>query len=215
MASRYEHIVWDWNGTLLDDAWLCIEVLNGILGKRGRSEIDAHVYRQNFGFPVIRFYEFLGFDFQADSFDLVSREFIDAYEARWLDECLLHPETETILSQLTASGLSHSVLSAAEQTALETGIRHYGLSQHFVRLVGADNIYANGKTERGRQWIGDLGKARERVVLVGDTLHDYEVAEAMGIDCILLAHGHHSAERLNQSGARVAENHLELLELLR
>lgn len=214
MAARYQHIVWDWNGTLLNDAWLCIEVLNGILQKRGRAHISEEIYRQNFGFPVIRFYEFLGFDFAADSFERVSREFIDSYESRWLGECVLHNATNETLQQLSRSGLTHSVLSAAEQQALETGISHYGLSHHFVRLIGADNIYANGKIERGQQWIQELNTPKEQVVLIGDTLHDHEVAQAMGIDCILLAHGHHSAERLSQTGAPIARNHRELIELL-
>lgn len=214
MGQRYQHIVWDWNGTLLNDAWLCIEVLNGLLQSRGRSHINEQVYRRHFGFPVIRFYEYLGFDFEADSFDRVSREFIDAYEARWLQECALHLNTNQTLETLTGRGITHSVLSAAEQRALELGIRHYELDAHFVRLVGADNIYANGKIERGQQWIEELGAPRASVVLVGDTLHDYEVAEAMGIDCILLAHGHHSAERLGQTGAPIAENHHALIQLL-
>lgn len=215
MSSRYEHIIWDWNGTLLNDAWLCIEVLNQLLEKRGRNRIDDTVYRQHFGFPVIHFYEFLGFDFEADHFEQVSREFIDSYEARWLDECLLHPETAAILSELTSTGHTHSVLSAAEQNALETGIKHYDLDQHFIRLVGADNIYAHGKVERGQSWIQQLDIAKEKVVLVGDTLHDHEVANAMGVDSILLAHGHHSVERLSQTGAPIAQNHRELIDLLR
>jgi len=214
MSARYQHIVWDWNGTLLDDTWLCIEVLNELLSKRGRDRITEAVYRQNFGFPVIHFYEFLGFDFESDSFERVSREFIDTYESRWLAECALHLDTNDTLSQLSRQGFSHSVLSAAEQRALETGIQHYGLHNHFSRLIGADNIYANGKIERGQEWIQNLAVPKEKVVLVGDTLHDHEVAEAMGIDCILLAHGHHSAERLSQTGAPIAKTHRQLIELL-
>lgn len=214
MSNRYQHIIWDWNGTLLNDAWLCIEVLNAILSKRDRPAISEAVYRANFGFPVIHFYEYLGFDFEKDSFELVSREFIDGYESRWLSECILHPETDHILNSLKAKGVTHSVLSAAEQGALEQGIHHYALAPHFDRLVGADNIYAKGKVARGHELIQHLDKALSDTVLVGDTLHDYEVAEAIGTDCILLAHGHHSADRLAETGAPIAHNHRELLEML-
>jgi phosphoglycolate phosphatase len=214
MTSAYKHIIWDWNGTLLNDAWLCIEVLNSILDKRQRAPISEAIYREHFGFPVINFYQYLGFDFEDDSFDIVSREFIDGYEARWLEECILHPETDRMLHTLSQSGVTHSVLSAAEQSALEVGIRHYQLDTHFKSLVGADNIYAKGKVERGRELIENLKPPLSDTVLIGDTLHDYEVAQAIGTDCILLAHGHHSANRLARTGAPVVQNHQELLAQL-
>lgn len=211
----YKHAIWDWNGTLLDDTWLCVEVLNGLLARRGRAPITEADYRTNFGFPVIHFYEYLGFDTDVDSFAQVSREFIGDYEARWFGECVLHPDAHDTLAAMTALGLSHSVLSAAKQEALEAGIAHYGIRGHFTGLVGTDNIYAEGKVARGQHWIGQLPWRTEEVVVIGDTLHDFEVAEAIGTDCILMAHGHHTPERLAATGKRVVHSLRELVEVLR
>ena len=212
--AAYKHVIWDWNGTLLNDTWLCVQVLNGLLAKRGREPISEYDYRNNFGFPVVQFYNYLGFDTDSDSFKSISREFIGDYEARWFAECALHAETQQVLTDLSALGISHSVLSAAKQEALDAGIQHFGLRQHFVGLVGADNIYADGKVAQGQRWIEQLHWRADQVVLVGDTLHDFEVAEAMGTDCILLAHGHHSTERLTESGAPVVHSLRELVPLL-
>lgn len=214
MPKPYKHIIWDWNGTLLNDTWLCVEVLNQLLQRRSRDPICSEHYRQNFGFPVIHFYEHLGFDLTVDSFERVSREFIDDYEARWLEECALHPETTAILDQLSTLGLSHSVLSAAKQEALEIGIQHFGIRQHFSGLMGADNIRAEGKIEQGHRWMEQLGWHPEEVVLVGDTLHDHEVAQAIGTDCILMAHGHHTPQRLAATGAPVMHSLAELLQFI-
>lgn len=214
MNAAYKHAIWDWNGTLLDDTSLCVEVLNGLLTQRGREPISEEHYRQNFGFPVVHFYDYLGFDTDTDSFKSISREFIRNYEARWFDECALHAETNEVLSDLASLGMSHSVLSAAKQEALDSGIQHFGIGEHFVGLIGADNIYAEGKIAQGQRWIEQLHWQAEQVVLVGDTLHDFEVAEAIGCDCILLAHGHHTAERLAESGAPVVHSLRELLQLL-
>lgn len=211
---KYKHIIWDWNGTLLNDTWLCVEVLNGLLARRGREPISREAYRQNFGFPVIHFYNYLGFDTDVDSFEKVSHEFMGDYEARWLTECVLHPEAQDILTAMASAGLTHSVLSAAKQEALETGIRHFGIHGNFEALCGTENIYAHGKIERGRQWIEQLHWDSHEVVLIGDTLHDFEVAEAMGTDCILLAHGHHTPERLAATGKPVAHSLRELRELV-
>ena len=215
MPSAYQHAIWDWNGTLLNDTWLCVEVLNGLLAKRGREPISDEDYRLNFGFPVIHFYEYLGFDVDVDSFDRVSKEFIGDYEERWLEEAELHPDAAQILRKLSELGMSHSVLSAAKQEALELGISHFEIRDHFMGLVGCDNIYARGKVEQGRHWIQQLEWDPSEIVLIGDTLHDFEVAEAIGTDCILMAHGHHCPTRFEQTGVPIAHSLGELVDLLK
>lgn len=215
MRTHYKHVIWDWNGTLLNDTWLCVEVLNGLLARRGREPITNEDYRQNFGFPVVHFYDYLGFETDVDSFAQISREFIDDYEARWFEECELHPEASQVLTDLAKLGMSHSVLSAAKQEALDAGIQHFGIREHFQGLVGANNIYAEGKIAQGRHWIEQLSWSPEEIVLVGDTLHDFEVAEAIGTHCILMGHGHHTSERLAKTGAPVVHSLRELVQLLR
>ena len=111
-------------------------------------------------------------------------------------------------------GISHSVLSAAKQDALEKGMRYFEIHRHFVGLMGADNIYAEGKIGKGRQWLQQLDWAPEEIVLIGDTLHDYEVAQAIGTDCILMAHGHHSFERLAKTGVPVVHTLQALVSLM-
>ena len=150
-----------------------------------------------------------------DTFEQVSREFISDYEKRWFEECRLHPDTHEVLNEMTQLGMTHSVLSAAKQEALDSGIRHYGIHEHFMGLVGTNNIYAEGKVARGKQWIKQLPWEPEEVVMIGDTLHDYEVAEAIGADCILLAHGHHTPERLAATGKRVVHSLRELVPIVR
>lgn len=213
--SSYKHIIWDWNGTLLNDARLCIEVLNGLLETRGLNPVTEEFYRKHFRFPVIEFYEFLGLETDTAGFELLSREFIGTYETRWLRECSLFPETIETLVTLANRGMTHSVLSAAKQEALHTGVSHYGLLEHFTELVGADNIHATGKKERALAWMKEFQWSPEEIVLVGDTLHDLEVARAIGVDCILVAHGHHTPERLAASGAPVAHSMTDLMELVR
>ena len=210
----YKHVIWDWNGTLVDDTWLCVEVLNALLNRRGRRPISEIEYREHFEFPVIKFYEYLGLDTDENNYEQTSREFITDYESRWLEQCALHQDTCDVLQAITAKGLTQSVLSAARQETLELGIDHYGIGSHFMGLVGTDNIHAEGKISRGLYWVEQLPWSPKQIVLIGDTLHDLEVAQAIGSDCILLAHGHHTAQRLNSTGQRVAHSLRELEVLL-
>ena len=51
--SQYKHIIWDWNGTLLDDAWLFVDIMNGVLENRNMDTITVKKYRKIFADIVI------------------------------------------------------------------------------------------------------------------------------------------------------------------
>jgi phosphoglycolate phosphatase len=210
---RYRHVIWDWNGTLLDDTWLCVEVLNQLLHNAGLRPIGVDAYRAHFGFPVIHFYEWLGFRFTAQSFDEVSRRFIGEYNRRRY-ECRLQPGVHEALARFHAAGLPQSVLSAYHEDTLREVVAHYGLTSHFTHLSGLDNIHAHGKIERGRAHLRtlELHESPRAVVLIGDTQHDHEVAAALGADCLLLHHGHMHPGRLDGRGVPVAASLAEAVD---
>jgi phosphoglycolate phosphatase len=200
--NHYRHIIWDWNGTLFDDAWLCLETMNGLLQERGLPLLTAERYQQLFDFPVIDYYRRLGFDFAAEPFVAISTEFVLAYEQRRA-ECQLRPEARLVLSRHQAAGRSQSILSASKQDYLDEAVDQFGLREMFGAVVGLADHHAFGKVEVGRRLVSSLGLGREEVLLVGDTLHDYEVAQALGTDCCLIPSGHQAHGRLVASGARV------------
>jgi phosphoglycolate phosphatase len=210
---RYRHVIWDWNGTLLDDAWLCVEILNGLLRDAGRAPISVEQYRAHFLFPVVRFYEWLGFDFVSDSFDSVSQRYIAEYNRRRY-ECRLQPRAAESLERLRTAGLEQSVLSAYREDTLREAVMHYRLTGFFTRLSGLDNIRAEGKLDLGRAHMRalELHESAHTVLLIGDTVHDHEVAAALGADCLLLHHGHMHAERLEQRGVPVAGSLAEAVD---
>lgn len=204
-SARYRHIVWDWNGTLLDDVDYSIAVMNGLLARRDLPLLDRARYHALFDFPVRDYYYRLGFDPVRESFERLSVEFISAYDARRWD-CRLHRGAEDLLGTLGRTGATQSVLSAYRHETLVEIVGHFGLAPHFIRLTGLDNIFAHSKAELGRAWMDELGLPRGEVLLVGDTLHDLDVAREMGVACVLVAAGHHPAARLRSRHGIVVDD---------
>jgi len=209
---RYDHIVWDWNGTLLNDAWLCVEVMNQMLAERGLPSITLEIYRNLFNFPVKDYYLELGYDFEKESFEKVGMEFMILYNSRQ-KECHLHERVPQLLAEIARKGYSQSILSAREQNELrqETGEREVG--QFFQLIYGLDDHYAHGKTDVGIKLLNDLGIPKERLLFIGDTGHDAEVADEIGIQCILVPNGHHSFERLKKFNKPIIHSLQELLNI--
>ena len=209
---KYKHIMWDWNGTLLDDSWMAVMVINETLSKRNMPTIDQEHYQKIFGFPVIDYYRRLGFDFVDESFEVVGTEFIDGYEKHKF-EVDLHPGVRDVLKDLSGLGVTHSILSAYKQNTLDELVAHFELTDQFVKIVGLDNHYAHSKVDNAIQWMSELGCDANDVLFVGDTEHDFEVAQAIGVDCVLVPGGHQTREALEGTGARVLDGVKAVLSL--
>jgi phosphoglycolate phosphatase len=212
-TRKYSHIIWDWNGTLLDDAGDCVDVVNTLLAERNLPPLTLEKYRDGVDFPVINFYRQLGFTFQNESFEDVAHIYIERYLAK-IPQCSLQAGAAEILDQLTAAGFSHSLLSAYQQKLLKEAVGFFGLTDHFIAMIGLDDIYARGKLENGKRWIKKLHVPPAQVIFVGDMLHDFEVAHAMNVDCVLLTTGHQSKARLAACGVPMFDSLTALADWL-
>lgn len=205
VTKQCRHIIWDWNGTLFDDAWLCIEIVNSMLSRRNRSPITLARYRQIFDFPVESFYSRIGFDFSLETYKDVSAEFISEYDKRRF-ECKLRKDALHVLETTTKAGLSHSLLSVYPHRGLEELADFFSIRGYFVKLLGLDGYHAAGKLENGRSMVEALDFARDEIRMVGDTVYDFQVASAIGVSCVLIASGHNSRDRLESCGVRVVDS---------
>lgn len=211
--SAIKWIIWDWNGTLLDDAHMCIGVMNQLLKKRALPLIDKAFYQAVFGFPVKDYYAKLGFDFKTEPFEVPALEFMDGYREA-LPDVALQPESIRVLEALKQLGYQQAMLSAMEQDLLLSLISRFGLIPYFEAVRGIDNHFGGGKVEAGRSLLDILHADPSACLLVGDTLHDFEVAQALHMRCILFSQGHHSAERLMKCGTVVIHSLPELVRVL-
>ena len=194
MPNTPRTIVWDFNGTLLDDVRACLDALNVILRSNRISPLTAEDYRARFRFPVADFYRELGM-VPATPFDWEALG--ESFHMRYLfsPHLRLQEGAREALLAFRAAGLRQGILSALEQGILEMQLRQFGLTPHLDFIRGSRN-YDGASKEDAARGLNLQGP----VLLVGDTLHDAEVARSQGWDCILCSAGHQNADRLATSG---------------
>ncbi len=207
MFSNYKHIIWDWNGTLLNDVGLCVDIINGVLSRRNLDSLTINFYRDIFTFPVKNYYKKAGFDFNQYTFEEVGQEWMDEYERR-KNECDLHKGAIEILTLLQRKKIEQSILSAYSHKTLIEIVAGFKLNEFFKYIIGLDNIYATSKVELGKELMKNIGNGN--VLLIGDTEHDYEVSKEIGADCVLIADGHQSKEKLIECNVPVFDSLSEL-----
>jgi len=188
LTKHYKAIIWDWNGTLLDDLEICIDAM-----KRD-------------------YYERVGFDFEKHDWETIALEFIRDYRDL-IHKSLLHDRVNEVVSYFQTAGKRQFILSAMHQDFLVETISARLDPSKFEIIAGLGDHYAESKAGNAHILVDKTGLSKDRIVMIGDTIHDYEVAHETGIDCILVADGHQSKERLETTGTKVLNNLGELIDL--
>lgn len=208
-----EAIIWDFNGTLLDDFDLCLGIINQMLQRRHLPILSAEDYLEHFSFPVIQYYRKVGFDFEVESYQSLAEEYMAAYQPASFG-CPLRSRALELLTSLQTLGVRQILLSATKKEFLLEQTSHFGLNRFFDEIIGMGDILGRSKLEVAANWFAGQIMVPENTLLIGDTIHDYEVAQSLNCKCLLLTGGHNSAARLAATGVQVSENLDDVMEII-
>lgn len=210
---KYTHVIWDFNGTILEDMQAGIDAVNTMLADRGLPVLEGLAgYRELFDFPVQDYYAKLGFDFEKEDFSTVlAPTWVKLYDENCKNSGL-YPGVRPLNLALRERGLSQSILSASEREMMLAQLAERGADGWFDEIWCNDSIYAHGKEALALAWRAAHPAAR--AVLIGDTTHDAKAAALAGADCILVAAGHQSASRLAACNVPVVPELAECLPLI-
>lgn len=208
----FQQILWDWNGTLLNDLEYAMGVRNRTFPPLGLPAIrSVEAYHEQFTFPVRLYYERAGVT--DENFVAVAHAWMDEY-VRGFDVVPLHDDAQETLQRFHAAGLRQAVLSATKRDMLVEQIARFPIAHLFCEVLGLGDIYAGSKEDIGKAYLQRCGVTANATVMIGDTLHDADVARAMGTACVLVARGHQSRQTLLTSGYPVAQTLREAADMV-
>ena len=198
-GARVAHLVWDWNGTLLDDFTLVVTATNVSLASVGGPAVTADEHRRDFRRPIVDYYAFvLGRPVSAGEFAALDDAFHDAYRAG-LADCRLAADA---LATRSAPGRARqSLLSMFFHDELVPVVSRYGLLAHLCRVDGLRDAVGGGpKAPHLRAHLAALGVDPTDCVLIGDSVDDADAADAVGAGVVLYPGGFTDPGRLRATG---------------
>ncbi len=207
----YNNVIWDFNGTIIDDVDIGINALNTLLRKYGYKEInDKDHYRSIFGFPIKDYYARAGFDFNVIDYETLAPLWVDEYLAHETEAPIINGVLDVIFD-LKAAGIHQYLVSATEINMLTAQLKYRGLFELFDGVYGLDNIHASSKKAVSIDVVKSL---RGQTVMLGDTIHDAECAASAGTDVILISAGHQSFEKLSSSGHKTVKTAKDAADII-
>ena len=212
--NKIKHIIWDWNGTLIDDGWLFVELINCVLKKRGMKELSILDYKKTFCFPLEKYYQKLGFNFNVEPYEVPSMEFVGLYNKNKYRPNL-YRGAKNLLGLIKNKGIKNYLLSAQNNDSLIDLIDFYNISHFFEKISGTNNFHARGKALLASNLLKSIGGKNSEILFIGDTNLDVEIASLNKNLVFAVTYGHQSKERFpSQDNIRLVDNFKDLFSLL-
>lgn len=196
---QYKYIFWDFNGTIMDDVSTALACVNDILARRDRAPITLNDYYAYVDTPIIKFYYHILPPEEVDA-NRISAEFHSDYLIHAKDAGLA-PYAKELLLKLKKEGVHQYIVSANNLDEIETLLNEHGIYDCFEQILGVENSLSASKTEMAKKLINSLNINKNEAIFIGDTLHDSETANAMGINCVLVEYGHQGKKLLGEHKA--------------
>lgn len=208
-----KHIVWDWNGTLLDDLGLVVDATNASLALFGAGPVTADEHRRDFIRPITAYYEgVIGRPISAAEFENLDREFHAAYNAGAPHLGL----TFGVPDLLAGYGPHQSLLSMWFHKDLVPAVSRHGLTDYFRRVDGLRATVGGGhKAPLLKEHLAEMGLDPADVVLIGDSVDDADAAAAVGAGAVLYSGGFTHVDKLRAVGVPVVDTLEDAVKLVR
>lgn len=201
-----KYIVFDFNGTILDDAEVGMMAENECIARYlKRPPLTLDEYLHVFSFPIKDYYEKIGFDFNAGyTYEEVGKVWFDSYW-KFRDHYKIHDGVIETLEKSHTLGYKNILLSASDIGVLKEQLKELKIEQYFDEVIGTNSIYGESKVGLAKKWIE--GKNPDECIFIGDSLHDLESANAMGIkNCYLVSKGHQAKDILVKEYDKVVDD---------
>lgn len=209
ISGKYTHIIWDFNGTILNDVETVISANNAMLSRRNMKLISGiDDYLSKIDVPMLDFYRSLGFDFEKEKFSDLALEWGEDYRAA-AKSAKIYPDVKDALERFKNLGLTQIIISASEKNLLKDQLSSLGISEYFEEVLGLDDFHTIDKTRIAKEWRKRNPDAH--AVLIGDTENDVQIAKDMSCDCILKEGGHRSRASLARHGLPIISDTSELV----
>ena len=205
-------VLWDWNGTLIADVPHVVSINNLVFRAYGYRDTTAEEYRALFHFPVRDYY--LEYGVTEEDFQAIAEEWNKLY-VEGFASVPLAPHVADVVKRFQKAGFRQVILSASQIDQLRAQVACFSeLDGIFDEVLGIDNVYASSKVQLAKDYLASSGIDPSETVFIGDTSHDAEVAQAIGVRCLLISGGHQNDDVLNGTGATVMKSLMDVCDLL-
>ena len=211
--KEYKVIIWDFNGTLIDDIHAALAAVNDMLTRRNQSVIDFETYSKAVDTPIWKFYETV-FEEGSITPDEAVKEFNEGYDYHLREYPLMEGAKEMLL-YFKSLGKKQLIVSASHIDKVRTNLEKLGISEYFTEVIAMSDFYAGDKTFLAKDYLKRNSISPCDTVVIGDCIFDHRMAQEIGADTILNTKGHQARTELETTNAIIIDDLTELKNIIK
>jgi phosphoglycolate phosphatase len=196
MARRFELLVFDWDGTLLDSAAAIVEAITAACRDLGLPPPPAERARHVIGMGLHDALRHALPELPESRYPQLVERYRHHYLARD-HELQLFAGAAELIAELSAAGFLLAVATGKSRLGLERALRHSGLGPFFHASRCADECFSKPHPQMLDELLDELAVAGERSLMIGDTTHDLQMARNAGVAALAVAYGAHPVAALD------------------
>lgn len=195
MSKRYDLIVFDWDGTVMDSTAIIAGSIQAACRDLGLPVPSDEAARYVIGMGLAQALRHA----VPDAPEAMWEPLAERYRYHFLaqDQAIpLFPHAEATIAELHDKGHWLAVATGKSRKGLSRALESSGMGRYFHATRTADETHSKPHPAMLLEIMDELGMPRERVLMVGDTTHDLQMALNAGVDAIGVTHGAHEEAQL-------------------
>lgn len=194
---KYELIVFDWDGTLLDSAGAIVQAIQAASRDLGLTVPDDARARHVIGLGLVDALRHAVPDLPPERYQAMAERYRHHYLSG--DHALtLFPGVPEMLARLQAAGHALAIATGKSRQGLDRALAHSGLGPLFLASRCADECHSKPHPQMLEELMAEFGVAPASTVMIGDTSHDLQMATNAGVDGLAVTYGAHPHEHLRE-----------------
>lgn len=192
---KYELVVFDWDGTLLDSAGAIVKAIQAACRDLDLPVPDNARASHVIGLGLADAMRHAVPDLAPENYQAM----VDRYRYHYLscDHALtLFDGVPAMLARLHAAGHILAVATGKSRLGLERALDHSGLRPFFSASRCADECHSKPHPQMLEELMAEFGVTSSATVMIGDTSHDLLMASNAGVDALAVTYGAHPHDHL-------------------
>jgi len=215
MGRRFELIVFDWDGTLMDSTGAIVASIQAAARDLGIAPPSDERASHIIGLGLIDALRHALPDLPADRYQDVALRYRQHYLARDQD-LLLFDGVVDLMEELAGAGYMLAVATGKTRKGLDRAFEVSGLGSCFHASRCADECHSKPHPQMLEELMAEFGVGPDATLMIGDTIHDLQMAGNAGVAALGVAYGAHPRATLEAlSPLFCASNVAELAAWLR
>jgi len=195
LPKRFELIVFDWDGTLMDSAGAIVASLQGACSDLGLPVPSEEGARYVIGLGLEDAMAYILPGVEPSVYPSIAERYRDHFLRHDPDTALFAGAAE-LVAHLHDSGFLLAVATSKGRRGLERSLTATGLKRYFHATRCADEGFSKPHPGMLEALMAELDVVPDRTLMIGDTSHDMKMAHAAGVPRLGIAHGAHARAAL-------------------